>query len=84
MYTHTRLHLLTPLHKPPPHPPLRQPLEYDYDQFERLLLGAAWTTYNNRRKAAPGPAGACLAAATAAAMSNTRVSPHVAAVCFGG
>eukprot|EP00198_Chlamydomonas_reinhardtii_P009683 XP_001699020.1 predicted protein [Chlamydomonas reinhardtii] len=36
-----------------------QPLEYDYDQFERLLLGAAWTTYNNRRKAAPGPAAVC-------------------------
>ncbi|EFJ42408.1 hypothetical protein VOLCADRAFT_97483 [Volvox carteri f. nagariensis] len=34
-----------------------QPLEYDYDQFERLLLGAAWTTFNNRKKAAPGGGG---------------------------
>lgn len=33
-----------------------QPLEYDYNEFERLLLGAAWMVYSNRKKA-PGGAG---------------------------
>jgi hypothetical protein len=37
--------------------PPAAPAPQDYDQFERLLLAAAWTTYNNKRKAAPGPAG---------------------------
>jgi hypothetical protein len=41
---------------PPPVPTARQPLEYDYNEFERLLLGAAWMVYSNRKKA-PGGAG---------------------------